>query len=179
MVDSKDNGRLLYAGRYLQLVERDDWELVSRRHRVAVLVAWTPADEILLVEQFRIPVASRTIELPAGLVGDQPGSEQEALLDAAGRELEEETGWRAGRLERLMDCPSSAGLTDEIAMFVRASELERVGQGGGDATEDIVVHAVPRREIDDWLAARYEQGFAIDPKIFAALYWSRTGQAGD
>jgi len=167
------NEALLYAGRYLQLVEREGWELVSRRHRVAVLVAWTPADELLLVEQFRIPVGRRTVELPAGLVGDQPGQESEALLEAAGRELEEETGWRAGHVTEIMPCPTSAGMTDEIAVFVRATDLVRVGEGGGDASEDIRVHTVARKRVDDWLAERHAEGLAIDPKIYTALYWSR------
>lgn len=162
----------LYAGRYLQLVDRGGWELVSRRHRVAVLVAWTPAEELLLVEQFRVPVGRRTLELPAGLVGDEPGRETEPLLDAARRELEEETGWRAGSVAEIMACPTSAGMTDEMAVFVRATELIRVGDGGGDASEDIRVHAVDRHDIDRWLFEQHAQGLAIDPKIYTALYWS-------
>jgi len=163
---------LLYAGRYLRLVERGGWELVSRRHRVAVLVAITPDDALLLVEQFRMPIERRTIELPAGLVGDETGREDEALLEAARRELEEETGWRAGQVAEIMPCPTSAGLTDEVAVFVRATELERVSDGGGDGSEDIRVHVVAREGIDDWLARQHEAGFAIDPKIYTALYWS-------
>jgi ADP-ribose pyrophosphatase len=168
-----DEDTLLYDGRFLRLVDRRGWELVSRRHRVAVLVAWTPDDEILLVEQYRIPLERPTIELPAGLVGDRPGQADEDLLEAARRELEEETGWRAGRVAEIMPCPTSAGLTDEVAVFVRARELERVSDGGGDESEDITVHAVARREIDDWLAERHRQGYAIDPKIYTALYWCR------
>ena len=167
-----DQTRILYDGRYLRLVERRGWELVARRHRVAVLVAWTPADELLLVEQYRVPVARRTIELPAGLVGDQAGLESEPLLDAARRELEEETGWRAGSVAEIMPCPTSAGMTDEMAVFVRAAELVRTGDGGGDESEDIRVHAVGRQDIDTWLAQRHDEGFAIDPKIYTALYWS-------
>lgn len=168
-----DQSSLLYDGRYLRLVERGGWELVSRHHRVAVLVAWTPADELLLVEQFRIPVNRRTIELPAGLVGDEAGRQDEPLLEAARRELEEETGWRAGRVEEIMACPTSAGMTDEMAVFVQASALQQVGEGGGGASEDITVHAVGRGDIDTWLSARYAAGLAIDPKVYTALYWSR------
>lgn len=172
MDETTDDDALLYDGRYLRLVERRGWELVSRRHRVAVLVAITPDDELLLVEQFRIPIGRRTLELPAGLVGDQPGRESEALLEAAGRELEEETGWRAGHVAEIMPCPTSAGMTNEMAVFVRATDLVRVGDGGGDDSEDIRVHAVKRELIDDWLAERHAEGLAIDPKIYTALYWS-------
>lgn len=168
-----EQSSLLYDGRYLRLVERSGWELVSRHHRVAVLVAWTPADELLLVEQFRIPVNRRTIELPAGLVGDEAGRQDEPLLEAARRELEEETGWRADRVEEIMACPTSAGMTDEMAVFVQASALEQVGEGGGGDSEDITVHAVGRGDIDAWLSARYAAGLAIDPKVYTALYWSR------
>lgn len=167
-----ESNRILYAGNYLTLASRNGWELVSRRHRVAVMVAWTPAGELLLVEQFRIPVARRTIELPAGLVGDEAGREQESLLDAAQRELEEETGWRAGRLEEIMPCPTSPGMTDEMAVFVRARELVKVAGGGGDDSEDIIVHRVGRSEIDAWLKEQRRRGLVIDAKVYAALYWS-------
>lgn len=172
MTHKTDEEKTLYAGRYLKLVDRRGWELVARHHRVVVLIAWTPADELLLVEQFRIPVEQRTIELPAGLVGDRPGQESESLLVAAGRELEEETGWRAGRLTELMPCPTSAGLSNEMAVFIRADDLVRVSDGGGDESEDIRVHAIPRSGIDAWLEERHAAGYAIDPKIYAALYWS-------
>jgi ADP-ribose pyrophosphatase len=166
----------LYEGRYLTLQSRHGWEYVARRHRVVVIVAWTPADELLLVEQYRQPIGGKTIELPAGLVGDQPGQEDEPMLEAAARELEEETGWRAGLLQDIMTCPTSAGMTDERVLFVLASELVQINQGGGDASEDIVVHAVPRQDIDGWLDQRRAEGLALDPKIYAALYWSRQRQ---
>ncbi len=164
--------RVLYSGRYISLGRKHGWEFVIRKHRVVVIIAWTPDDELLLVEQFRIPVDRRTIELPAGLVGDETGQEEESLLDAAGRELEEETGWRAGALRALIRCPTSAGLTDEEVTFVEATRLKRTGDGGGDDSEDIIVHKVRREAIDDWLANRHRAGCALDPKIYTALYWS-------
>lgn len=166
--------RVLYRGRYLTLLEREGWEFIQRRHGVAVLIAWTPDRELLLVEQYRIPIGRRTIELPAGLVGDEPGRGDEPLLEAAGRELIEETGWRAGRLVELMRCPTSAGMSDESVTFVLAEDLEWVAPGGGDDSEDIRVHRVPAAAIEPWLADRVRAGAAIDPKIYAALYWSGT-----
>lgn len=162
----------LYEGRYLKLQSRNGWEFVVRRHGVAVIVAWTPDDELLLVEQYREPIASRIIELPAGLVGDDPGHEHEDILDAAARELEEETGWRPGKLTEIMQCPTSAGMSNETVLFVLAENLIKVGRGGGDETEDIVVHRVRRSIIDEWLDQHRAHGLAIDPKIYAALYWT-------
>ena len=163
---------ILYPGRYLSLGLKGDWEYVIRQHQVVVMIAWTPASELLLVEQFRIPVGRWTIELPAGLVGDEQGRETESLIEAARRELEEETGWHAGKLRKLMRCPTSAGMTNEEVTFIEASDLVQTGTGGGDESEDILVHRIRRDEIDAWLIRRDREGRALDPKIFSALYWS-------
>jgi ADP-ribose pyrophosphatase len=133
-------------------------------------VAVTAAEEIVLVEQFRKPVNSLVIELPAGLVGDHANPD-ESVLDAAARELEEETGYAASRMELLMACPSSAGMSDEVISFVLATGLTRVGPGGGDDSEDILVHKVPVTDVDGWLIRQQAAGKPMDPKIYAALYW--------
>lgn len=163
-----------FEGRYLSIRERDGWEFASRTNAsaVAVLVAVTPARELVLVEQYRIPVSKRVLELPAGLVGDGEQPDEE-LTVAAQRELEEETGYRAGRLECLLECPSTAGLSDEMITFFLARDLERVGPGGGDASEDIQVHQVNLDTAEDWLAERAAAGTYLDPKIYTALYWLR------
>jgi ADP-ribose pyrophosphatase len=133
-------------------------------------VAVTSDEEIVLVEQYRKPVGSLVIELPAGLVGDHVDPD-ESILDAAARELEEETGYAASQMEVLMTCPSSAGMSDEMISFVLAKGLTRVGPGGGDDSEDIEVHIVPLTDVDAWLTRQVSAGKPLDPKIYAALYW--------
>jgi len=161
-----------FKGRYLSLLERDGWEFASRSNAsgVVVIIPVTAAGEIILVEQYRKPVGTTVIELPAGLVGDHVDPD-ESILSAAGRELEEETGFSAASLELLMNCPSSAGMSDEIVSFVLASGLERVGPGGGDESEEIEVHVIPLQEVDGWLKRQQAEGKPMDPKIYAALYW--------
>ena len=82
----------------------------------------------MLVEQYRVPLGRNCIELPAGLIGDE--TEGEDPLEAAGRELEEETGYRAAKLESLGEYYSSPGMVSESFTLVRASGLTRVGDGG-------------------------------------------------
>jgi len=164
--------KTLYRGRYLSLHEIDHWEFVSRSNAsgVVVILAVTPADELVLVEQFRIPVDSHVIELPAGLVGDQADPD-ESLLLAAERELLEETGYEARQMKLLMSCPSSAGMSAEVITFVRATGLCKVAAGGGDNSEEIIVHLVPLNSVDRWLGEQQAAGKPLDPKIFSALYW--------
>lgn len=161
-----------YKGRYLSLVERDGWEYATRANPiVAVLVAWLPDRRLLLVEQYRKPVENSVIELPAGLVGDQHDQADESVITAAHRELVEETGYAAGTLTEIMRCPTSAGMSDETAVFLAALDLKKVGPGGGDASERITVHAIAHDRIDAWLREQYENGKAVDPKIYTALHW--------
>lgn len=169
------NTTTLYQGRYLRLLEADGWEYASRSNAtgVVVIVAVTRQDELVLVEQFRIPVDSSVIELPAGLVGDLQ-DQNESVLEAAQRELQEETGYQAGHMDVLMNCPSSAGMSDEMITFILARDLEKVSAGGGDSSENITVHLVPRTEVSNWIAARQAGGTPADPKIFSALYWLST-----
>ena len=164
------NDIIRYKGRYLSLLERDGWEFTSRSNAtgVVVLVAVTDEREIVLVEQFRKPVGKHVIELPAGLVGDQ-GDSSETRLTAAARELEEETGFEAAHLEVLMDCPSSAGMSDEIVTFVQASGLRRTGPGGGDDSEDIRVHVVPLDQADRWLQKKAASRQTHGPENLCSL----------
>ncbi len=163
--------RVLGEGRFLRLVVTDDWEYAERKNVTGIVTIAAAIDgRILLVEQYRPPLRANVIELPAGLAGDVPGSADEGLERAARRELEEETGYRAATFERLFEGPLSAGMTTEVVTFYRASGLEKVGDGGGDGSENITVHEVPLTEAGTWLARQAEAGKLVDPKVYAGLY---------
>lgn len=168
-----NNEKIHYNGRFLGLKERDRWEYAYRTNAsgVVVMVPVTDSGEIVLVEQYRIPVKSRVLELPAGLVGDN-GDHDEELKTAADRELVEETGYRAASFTELLTCPSTPGMADEIVTIYLASGLERVGPGGGDGNEDITVHVVPLQNAVEWLDERQAEGIMLDPKIYAGLFWA-------
>ena len=164
----------LCAGKFLALIREDHWEYVDRVNSTgaAVIVAVTDDRKILLVEQYRIPVHQRTIELPAGMIGDDPGSADEALADGARRELLEETGYDAGKVEPLNTGSASSGLTSELITLFLATNLRRVHAGGGIAHEQITVHEVPLDEVDRWLRTKAAGGTLIDPKVYAGLYFA-------
>ncbi|HUG52162.1 MAG TPA: NUDIX hydrolase [Vicinamibacteria bacterium] len=158
-------------GRHLRFVVEDGWEFVERPVAgVAVIVAVTPSDRLLLVEQFRPPVRRRVLELPAGLAGDLPGHEREELADAARRELLEETGYEAETMDVLAQGPPAAGVTSEVVTFFRAGGLRRAGPGGGGPDEDIVVHEVELAHVREFLEGAAGRDLLVDPKVFAGLY---------
>ena len=165
---------LLYRGKYLALYDDNGWEYVSRVNAagVAVLVPVTADKQIVLVEQFRVPTACAVIELPAGLVGDDDGGENELAITAAARELEEETGYQARNIEVIMAGPPSPGAISESPVFYYMSDLTKVGDGGGVEGENITVHCVPLSDADAWLAQRMQEGLLVDPKVYAGLYWA-------
>lgn len=169
----------LCNGKWLRLKRRGRWEYAERTNPGGgvMIIAVTPDDCLLFVEQFRPAIECMTIEMPAGLVGDVATSADESAVDAARRELIEETGYSAGRIEFLMAGPTSAGMSNEILAFVRAYDLTRVHAGGGDDTENILVHEVPRRDAAAWLVAKIRSGYSIDPKMFAGLYLLENGEA--
>jgi ADP-ribose pyrophosphatase len=165
---------VLGEGRFLRLVRRRGWELTERRgvRGIVVIVAVTPAGELLLVEQHREAVAGTVIELPAGLAGDERDHAGESLAAAAARELSEETGWEAASWQRLTAGPPTAGLSTEVVTLMRAHGLVRRGAGGGSGDERITVHAVPLPEVPAWLREREAAGTLVDPKVWAGLWFA-------
>lgn len=162
----------LFKSRWLGLYRIGTWDFVRRPHSDAAvgILAITPEREIILVEQFRIPMQRRVIELPAGLVGDEPEFVGESLAATAGRELLEETGYRAGSMVPLIASPTSSGMTSEYVHLFHAGDLVREHDGGGVGGENIVVHHVPLAGLRDWFAEQEAAGKLIDFKIHSALW---------
>lgn len=163
----------LHRGDWLSLYREGHWEFVARSNArgAAFIAAMTEAGEVVLVEQYRVPLQARCIEVPAGIIGDEAQHAEEAFEAAAARELEEETGFRAHRMEHLMTGPTAPGMSSELLHFYRATQLERVHAGGGVAGEDITVHLVPLAQATDWLMSRMAAGTRVDPRVFAALWF--------
>lgn len=163
---------ILFETRWLSVQRSGCWDFVRRPHSDSCvgILAITPDKEIVLIEQFRIPIQRRVIEIPAGIVGDEPEHLGESLAATASRELLEETGYRAGIIEPLLTTPTSAGLTAEFIHLFHASDLVREHAGGGVAGEDIRVHHVPLAGLRNWLRAREASGLVIDFKIHACLW---------
>lgn len=158
----------VWQGRYLSVKKQGTWEYAERTGDISAAVIVAIDDgHVILVEQERIPAGRRCLELPAGLVGDE--SEGESPEDAAIRELEEETGYRAAAVEVMGEYYSSPGMTSERFSVVRATGLVRTGEGGGEESEDITVHRVGLAELESFVAGKRAAGIGIDAKLLVLL----------
>lgn len=158
----------MWQGRFITAKKRGRWEYVSRARgiRAAVILAIEDG-HVLLVEQYRVPLGKNCLELPAGLIGDH--DEGEEPLTSAGRELEEETGYRAEHLEEIGEFYSSPGMVSESFTLVRATGLSKVSEGGGVEGENITVHRVALSDVTQLIAAKRAEGCGIDVKLIALL----------
>ena len=168
MADDETAEAIVWQGQFITAKTRGKWEYVSRARGIKAAVILAVEDgHVLLVEQFRVPLGTTCLELPAGLVGDETAGE--AVEAAAARELEEETGYRPTRVTMLGEFYSSPGMVSESFFFVRAEGLEKVGNGGGVADENIIVHRVPLTELAEFMAVKRGAGCAMDVKLLALL----------
>ncbi len=173
-MNAESQRQVLSEGSFVRLVRRNGWEWAERTNNsgVVAIVAITEDAQIVLTEQYRRPLDARVLDLPMGLAGDVQGAEDEDFRKAARRELLEETGYVADRLEFLLEGPTSAGMTNEMLTFFLAQDVRRVGDGGGDETEDIDVHVVALDQADAWLKRKRASGILLDPKIYAAIHFA-------
>ncbi len=173
------NKKILWQGNFMSAVEityRDargtvrTWEALERVGigGIVVMVGVTPAGNVILEKQFRPPMGRDVIELPAGLV-----EEGESMEQAAGRELIEETGWTAGKLEFLAEGPISTGASTETLRAYLCTELSHVGKNGGDDNEIIEVIEVPLKSVQEFLREQQKNGLLVDLKVFGLVELAR------
>ena len=138
------------------------WEAVERVNCSGIvgIVPLTDEGEVILIRQYRPPLDGPVVELPAGLCDFG-----ESMEEAAGRELIEETGYAAGRLRFLIKGPMSSGSSSEMLSVFVATELEYVGIGKRDETENIEVLKVPVKGLAVALLEMQADGSIIDLKI--------------
>ncbi len=161
---------IMWSGKWISARRRGKWEYVSRARGIkAAVILPIDGDHVILVEQYRVPVGGPVLELPAGLVGDDDGAEGEHALDAAKRELVEETGYAAATWVDHGTFMSSPGLTGESFTLLKATDLTRVGEGGGTEAENIVVHRLPLANLAEHLAGFRQRGVALDVRLLAIL----------
>ena len=161
--------RTEWEGRFVSMKTRGKWEYAKRARGIRAAAILAVEDgHVLLVEQYRVPLGRPCLELPAGLIGDGDDPHEDAMA-AAGRELEEETGYRAATLTDCGTFYSSPGMVGESFTLVRATGLEKVSEGGGVGGEDIVVHRVALAEIGAFIAAKRAEGCGIDVRMTMLL----------
>lgn len=165
-----------YEGKFRRFLSVNSWEFVERLEDGGIVVIFgrTPDKKVVLVEQYRVPVGNHVIEFPAGLVSDLPQYKNETYESAAKRELLEESGYETKKLTQIFCGPTSAATAADILTFFVATDLKKVGQGGGDEYENIKVHTIPMSKVDGWLKKKTRQGLYIDPKVYAGLYFLKS-----
>ena len=176
--------KILHRGRYLTFridtVERADGtrgtrEIAGHPGAVAIL-AIDAEDQVLLVRQFRVAVGELLVEIPAGTldVGDDGTVEDPDL--AARRELEEETGMRAGSWRKIARFYTAPGFASELMHLYLATDLaaasgERLGP---DDDEHLLLERMPAGAA----VAAAERGEFADAKSLVALLWLGRQRAG-
>jgi len=157
----------IYKGKILTLVKdrvllpnnkEADREIILHKGASAVV----PVDEagkIIFVRQYRQPIEEELLEIPAGLL-----EEGEDPLEAAKRELEEETGYRASQMRLICSMVSSAGFCNEIVHIYLATELYK---GKQDLDEDEFVK-IESYSLDDAIRMIFD-GRIKDSKTIAGI----------
>jgi ADP-ribose pyrophosphatase len=163
-LDDLPPAEVMWAGKFVRAMRRGKWEYASRVGDInAVVILAEYEGKVILVDQPRAAPDCRCVELPAGLVGDEdPNATPETT---AIKELEEETGFTADRVERLGDFYGSPGILAESFTLVRAHGVRKIGDGGGDDDEDINVHLVARADISNFIEQKRAEGFGIDVRL--------------
>ncbi len=183
MTEQSAPSRSLAVGEFLELVREGHWEYARRTNSpgAVVIVPVTSDGCLVLIEQYRIPVHARVVELPAGLIGDSAADADETIESAARRELLEETGYEAWDLRA--DLGPSVGWHGFGSRHVPAGDAARAARCGRRravrANHGSRGAAATRRTL---VRQRRDEGTLVDPKVYAGLFFAerceRTRRAG-
>jgi ADP-ribose pyrophosphatase len=139
----------------------EKWDFVSHRTGAACVLAVKPDGKILMVRQYRNALDRFTLEVPAG----KRDSVNEDTSICAARELEEETGYRAGKIEKLLSLKSTVAFCDELIDVYLATDLQKIGEQKLDEAEDIEIESY---DLEELMEMCYE-GKLQDAKTVAAI----------
>ncbi len=184
-MDKKILGReTLWKGDFLKAIRiryRDGkgvertWEAVDRAGSdgVVIIVPVTEVRELILIRQFRVVLGNYAIEFPAGLVN--PG---EGLIEAARRELIEETGFDGQDYSVLVENVISTGSNAEKWTAVIAKKAMPVPEEirarfHADETEEIEYIRVPAESLADFLFSSQRAGDSVDLRIYGLFETAR------
>lgn len=172
------DSRVLHRGAFLEFridtIERADGTRAVRDiagHPGAVAIVALDGDgRVALVRQWRLPADAALLEIPAGGLDVHADGSKEDPDTAAARELEEETGLRAGSWRKLGAFYSAPGFTDELMHLYIATDLtpaDPAGRLGPDEDERLILEW---RAWPDAVAAA-ERGEIRDAKSLVGLFW--------
>ena len=184
LIETTLERRVLHRGRFINFrvdtIEDPQGKRHTREvveHPGAICVIPIDGDDVLMVRQYRTPVAQVVLELPAGTLDRMPDGTIEDPEDAAPRELGEETGQRAATWRSLGHFWTTPGFTEELMHLYLATDLEPLADyRGPDEDEYLDLVRLPWREAVDMA----EAGDIRDAKTLVGLLrLARIADAGE
>ncbi|MBI2560147.1 MAG: NUDIX hydrolase [Planctomycetes bacterium] len=162
---------IIYKGKKV-LFQRDEVELESGRKTIreltihpgsAAIIPMLPDSRIIIIKQYRYAVKNTLYEIPAGTL--EPG---ETPLQCAHRELKEETGYTAGKMEKLIQFYPSPGISNELMHLFFAKDLKKAGRGGSRTALSDETLAVLEVNMDEAIEM-IKNGKIIDAKTICGI----------
>lgn len=137
------------------------WDYIAHRKGAAAVLPVTADGKIIMVRQYRNALERETLEIPAGARDDV----SEPRKICAARELEEETGYRAGKMELLITVATTVAFCNEVIEIYLATDLEKVGEQHLDQNEFVEIETYTIEELKDMVFSQKIQ----DSKTVAAI----------
>jgi ADP-ribose pyrophosphatase len=171
MLPKTKNTELLYHGRIFDLIieEVEDTPGKIRKREIishpggSVVVPLLDNNEVIFVRQYRYPLKKFILEIPAGKL--EPNEDP---LEAAKRELREETGYLAKHYEKLTAMLTTPGFCNEVLHIFLATGLKRSehGQDLDEGEQSLTVEKIPFIKVIEMI----ERGEIIDSKTIAGIF---------